>query len=705
MRPWLLLVSLLLSDLSLLGDGDWITDYFYWPLCRKLLLGRPRAPSEKLHTAHSCPCLHKYCVYMAEQQMQRSLSFYWTHRLHYSNREPAGIIQGIRFPALAVASVNGAGKHFPAFLEKSNLLPALHVISEPVKIPIDVIINSLDFLSPWLRRPSSRNFPYFLLEKSELRRQLIPDAELRKIGCCAATALIVVCSSDDRELKSAIRIKKTWEKVVAEPRNRQKDRMWKEMNLKEPLQSKIQTHKDNLLTFKEDSALQKSLWEQLSSKAASSRDADRVYFQGPPLLASKKNKGSIYRSQYAIRPATDNDIEYFRKELNTKEAEPHSLQGGKEAENPSANREKNGNQQILASRLQNQRTHQANYAETMPSKTDKSKCKCLVGIRSLFKLYLIDTMVMTDIRLAKKVSEVTATEENVAVRTTEEAKTTAEESVTPTLPSVKEIQTETTTARPPTEATTTKMEIQDTTEVFSQSSTTDIQPRGDQRWTTLPDPEPETDSEPRFKKHTTPNARATSNVQFSGLRMRDDGQVVATKHGEDAEDDEKGSENWAGEDRKPGLVHHGGESQTFSKSSEDIRKEDAEKDTKAPDGPAPLCRGLIDRTDAGWAHCLERRGGPRPNPLSAWETSDVKKLQKDPSGEISQNPLISDEEDHFYYFDGVLKRVQNNVRVYHRRQRRRRRSFRSREEQERHREILQNYIQRLIKRNQVDHLT
>ncbi|XP_043951949.1 uncharacterized protein LOC122819346 isoform X1 [Gambusia affinis] len=575
MRPWLLLLSLLLSDLSLLGDGDWVMDYFYWPLCRKLLVGRPRAPSGKLHTAHSCPCLHKYCVYVAEQQMQRSLSFYWTHRRHYYNREPERIIQGIRFPALAVASLSGAGKHFPAFLEKSNLLPALHVINEPIKIPIHVISNSLDFLSPSLPWPSSRNFPYFLLEKSELHQQLIPDAVLRKTGCRAATALIVVGSSDDREVKSAMRIKKTWGKDVVEPKNRQKDRMWKGINLKEPLQSKIQTHKENLLPFKEDSALQKRTWEQLSSKAASSRDADRVYFQGQALLASKKNKGSIYRSQFAIRPAADNDIEYFRKELNTKKAE----QGGKEAENPSANREKHGNQQILASRLQIQRTHQANYAETVTSNTDKSKCKCLVGIGSLLKLYLIDTMEMTDIRIAKKVSGVTTTEENVAFRTTGEAKTTADESVIPT-PLVKEIQTETTTVRPLTEATATKMKIQDTTEVFSQSSTTDIQSSGDQRQTTLPDPEPETDSEPGFKKHTTPNARAMSNVQFSGLRMRDDGRVVATKHEEDAEGDEKGSENWAGEDRKAGLVHHGGESQTFSKSSEAIRKEDAEKDMK-----------------------------------------------------------------------------------------------------------------------------
>lgn len=475
-----------------------------------------------------------------------------------------------------MASLNGAGKHFPAFLEKSNLLPALHVINEPIKIPIDVIINSLDFLSPSLPWPSSRNFPYFSLEKSELRRQLIPDAELRKMGCRAATALIVACSSDGGEVKSAMRIKKTWGKDAVEPKNRQKDRMWKGISLKEPLQSKIQTHKYNLLPFKEDSVLQKSIWEQLSSKG---RDADRVYFQGQPLLASKENKGSIYRSQYARRPAADNDIEYLRKELNTKEAEPHSLQGGKEAEDPSANREKHENLQILASRLQIQRTHQANYAETVPSKTDKSKCKCLVGIGSLLKLYLIDTMEMTDIRLAKTVSGVTTTEENVAFRTTGEAKTAADESVIPT-PSVKEIQTETTTARPLTEATTTKMEIQDTTEVFSQSSTTDIQPSGDQRQTTLPDPEPETDSEPRFKKHTTPNARATTNVQFSGLRMRDDGRVVAPKHGEDAEHDEEGSENWAGEDRKPGLVHHGGESQTFSKSSEDIQKDDAEKDMK-----------------------------------------------------------------------------------------------------------------------------
>lgn len=48
MRQWLLLASLLLSDLSAPGDGDWITDDFRWPLCRKLLLLRMKVPCKGL---------------------------------------------------------------------------------------------------------------------------------------------------------------------------------------------------------------------------------------------------------------------------------------------------------------------------------------------------------------------------------------------------------------------------------------------------------------------------------------------------------------------------------------------------------------------------------------------------------------------------------------------------------------------------------
>lgn len=105
MRPWLLLMSLLVSDRSLLGQGDWSIDFFYRPYCRKLALSRLGAVSEELQKGstrveQSCPCSGKDCVYLHEQQEQKRRSFYWIHRVHYSNRDLAGIIHGIHFPVL-----------------------------------------------------------------------------------------------------------------------------------------------------------------------------------------------------------------------------------------------------------------------------------------------------------------------------------------------------------------------------------------------------------------------------------------------------------------------------------------------------------------------------------------------------------------------------------------------------------------------------
>lgn len=49
MKPWQLLVFLLLSDLSPPSDGDWIMDYFRWRLCRK----------ERLKVALQTACLNR----------------------------------------------------------------------------------------------------------------------------------------------------------------------------------------------------------------------------------------------------------------------------------------------------------------------------------------------------------------------------------------------------------------------------------------------------------------------------------------------------------------------------------------------------------------------------------------------------------------------------------------------------------------------
>ncbi|XP_015243010.1 PREDICTED: uncharacterized protein LOC107092851 [Cyprinodon variegatus] len=583
---------------------------------------------------------------------------------------------------------------------------------------MDPILYCLTFWSPLLHHlstTSSHNFPFSLLEKSEQSWALISDAELQK-------KQIIIRTCDYKEVKSAMRIKKASKQDGTKQKTGKKERIWQAKELK-------QRYAANLLNYKKDSSLQERFWKQLLLKAASSEDAERVYVPSQPLLASTKNKGSIFRTQYAIRPAPDNDIEFFSKKLKRKEAKFPSQQEERKAMNINKNRGKNESKHILAHRLQILRTHEANYhdgsvkmmpcdvrqgalimliphtemeTETEPSKaanterrweiikeladpapfikslkdfiseTEKRKCKYFEVKKSFLKLYLIDRREMTDLKIAEKIPEVTTvaappqttkeTQDNVAGNSTEEPKT-EEESVIPSAPSLGEMQTETTTAGYMTEETTVKMEIQETTEVLGQSSTTDVQPSGDQRQTTPPD----SDLEPRFIKCVTHNTQATPKVQFSGLRMRDELSVITGKLNQDEEKDEKGSANCAESGRKQGLDPDGRKSQTIFKSSEDVQKEHTDKDPKAADGTTQLCKGLIDRTEAGWKHCKERQAGPATRPASVWDIPDEKNMRRD-----NLKPP-SNEDDHFYYFNGVLKRVQNNVQVYFKRHRRRRR--------------------------------
>ncbi|XP_035996611.1 uncharacterized protein LOC118564027 [Fundulus heteroclitus] len=332
--------------------------------------------------------------------------------------------------------------------------------------------------------------------------------------------------------------------------------------------------------------------------------------------------------------------------------------------------------------------------------TGQSTCTCSVGKNSLLTLYLTDPAEMAGLKLAAKISEVTtesaatertaASQENVAVDTTEEAKPTA----TPSPALLEVTQTEATTAGPPTEATTATTQIQDTARVFGPSSAAVSQPSAGQWLTTLPDPEPEADTQPRFIKCVSVSTQATSKVQFSGLRMRDGESAAAAEPDKDGENDETGPEKWAAADRTHGLVHRGGEYETFPKSAEDARKEGADKDLETD-----LCRGLIDRTAAGWKHCEERRGAPP----SRRETPDAGKPENGAKSGGNQNPL-SDEDSHFYYFNGVLKRV-DNAQFYRKRQRRSSRATEKglTERQRQTQENLQRYIQRLVKKNEAEH--
>lgn len=110
MKLLLLLVSLFVSDLSPLGDGDFVMDYYSWSLCRKLLHSKQMAPRglETLltHMAHYWLCIQSNCDYVAVQYKQWNVLFYQEnsvhkdHGHHLSHPALTGIIHSSHFPIM-----------------------------------------------------------------------------------------------------------------------------------------------------------------------------------------------------------------------------------------------------------------------------------------------------------------------------------------------------------------------------------------------------------------------------------------------------------------------------------------------------------------------------------------------------------------------------------------------------------------------------
>lgn len=123
----------------------------------------------------------------------------------------------------------------------------------------------------------------------------------------------------------------------------------------------------------------------------------------------------------------------------------------------------------------------------------------------------------------------------------------------------------------------------------------------------------------------------------------------------------------------------------------------------------PVCRGLIHRTKAGWKHCMERFAGSKmfssrePKQLAFRDTGEQEKEHtsiRDPK----DNSPDDDEYDHFYYFDGVLKRVKSHFYPRYKRQMSQtnaENSFPTARTKEATHENLLSYINRLALRNKV----
>ncbi|KAM3599463.1 uncharacterized protein V6R79_006115 [Siganus canaliculatus] len=174
---------------------------------------------------------------------------------------------------------------------------------------------------------------------------------------------------------------------------------------------------------------------------------------------------------------------------------------------------------------------------------------------------------------------------------------------------------------------------------------------------------------------------AQTGQSLSGLRMREDTLADGTEKKTEARDATDGPEGGRGR----GLQDPQLNTLTSSKGPQTVQEEAAEKpgnaaeaavEKQTPEDEELLCRGLIHRTAAGWKHCRDRLTamGSRMSPSGEDAFKETAEWEHASLPERRGDPPDHDEYDHFYYFDGVLRRVQQNFYPYDKRQRRRKRS-------------------------------
>ncbi|KAG7499169.1 hypothetical protein JOB18_031102 [Solea senegalensis] len=231
----------------------------------------------------------------------------------------------------------------------------------------------------------------------------------------------------------------------------------------------------------------------------------------------------------------------------------------------------------------------------------------------------------------------TAEEENMSINQIIEAAT--EEPVLRSPPSHKMMKTEKTKTQH-TEQTTTQTTAR--FEVSSLSSTEE---------TPATTPSPDAVLHALKSKASVESARGES---LSGLRMREDvPEQRATVH----EGNGRDTTNRPGSGREGGRHEPGVSSFPFLEVSPTLNKHTAHNSATSTGDTVPLCRGLIHRTEAGWKHCMERS-------KTVGESVDAPEGTGEPEHEVTtpvRNHGDTQEYDHFYYFDGVLKRVQNTM--------------------------------------------
>ncbi|XP_056288552.1 uncharacterized protein LOC130205307 [Pseudoliparis swirei] len=165
-------------------------------------------------------------------------------------------------------------------------------------------------------------------------------------------------------------------------------------------------------------------------------------------------------------------------------------------------------------------------------------------------------------------------------------------------------------------------------------------------------PSTETPEQARFIKWTTGSGEVPVGKSFWGLRMRED--VPEETSGPREETGARALTNGPETDGK-------------------VVQRDSEMNSVTDTRPKPaLCRGLTHRTVAGRRRCAERAAamGSKRSSTDALEyTGEWEEEEKEHIRCQKDSLLNHDQRDHFYYLDGVMRRVRSNLYPFYRRRR------------------------------------
>ncbi|CAJ1070407.1 uncharacterized protein LOC114921302 [Xyrichtys novacula] len=483
--------------------------------------------------------------------------------------------------------------------------------------------------------------------------------------------------------------------------------------------------------------VQRTVQRQQSLKASRVYDdEDGFYVRRKLSLIPREKPESINKPQYKLRATPDDNKEDLSRRIITKQVELQHPEGESATERSHKNIE-NGERERLTYRLQAGFTHKTDnnddkemlsevgddilimfflpdaesetqtqgklildadikrktvnipikelddpppvpevMEENFITEAHNSRCKCLKEILTLLEIYaaredIKPTKVTT--KSAKTEKQVKATTEKVELTETNNAASentsinptkqdaSSEESVIPSPPSIKTIELEPAETEHTVQTSTVNKEIKEATsspKSFNQSGTG----RGDR-------PPRTTTTSPRYRGNNNAQ-KTTTKESFSGLRMREDFTIKLCRS----------RKKEGGVTRRPERPKESVFTSARPAKTAKTAETGAAETTLQKHDNTPSCRGLIHRTEAGWKHCMRRHSGaglnifPSGGPTGVSEvTGEEQKEATTITDRRGADDNGNDEYDHFYYFDGVLKRVRNNFYPHYERQRLRRR--------------------------------